>query len=357
MTTETEVANRAIQRVGGELIAAGLLWSEDSRNANQLRTVFHSARRSELRRNVWRFSIRTELLRPRATDTRLITFPTWSALVDYDVNDIVVRNGNIWMAIAGGLNQDPDARTFTYWNTYFGGQEATEWDTDETYMSGEFVYVGTALYISIVNNNTGNEVTDTGYWQALAPAAYNAGTAYAVGDRVTSSGIVYACIQAGTGQTPASSPLYWTAITQYSLNVTTFIYPIGAGPSSSADTRNVYRLPNNFLREAPQAPKTKGLPHSDWQYEGNYFTTGTTGVIAFRFAADIENPNEWDPMFLDAFSARLGMEVCEILSQSTGKVQTVSAIYNKVMSEARVVNGIETGWIEPPEDDYITCRY
>lgn len=41
---------------------------------------------------------------------------------------------------------------------------------------------------------------------------YAAGTAYTVGQYAQSVGIWYRCIQAGTGQTPASSPLYWTAV-------------------------------------------------------------------------------------------------------------------------------------------------
>lgn len=40
---------------------------------------------------------------------------------------------------------------------------------------------------------------------------YGAGTAYAVGDYASESSVWYRCIQAGTGQTPSVSPLYWTA--------------------------------------------------------------------------------------------------------------------------------------------------
>ncbi len=44
-------------------------------------------------------------------------------------------------------------------------------------------------------------------------AAYNGATAYTIGQLVVSVGINYYCIQAGTGQTPASSPLYWYPLT------------------------------------------------------------------------------------------------------------------------------------------------
>lgn len=40
-------------------------------------------------------------------------------------------------------------------------------------------------------------------------AAYAAGTTYSIGDRVTSGGHDYMCIQGGSGHTPSSSPTYW----------------------------------------------------------------------------------------------------------------------------------------------------
>ena len=42
---------------------------------------------------------------------------------------------------------------------------------------------------------------------------YAAGTAYAVNDCASYNGAGYVCIQAGTGQTPSSSPTYWTLLT------------------------------------------------------------------------------------------------------------------------------------------------
>jgi hypothetical protein len=45
---------------------------------------------------------------------------------------------------------------------------------------------------------------------------YDAAVTYAVGDYALSATVWYRCIQAGTGQTPASSPLYWVATSTYS---------------------------------------------------------------------------------------------------------------------------------------------
>lgn len=48
---------------------------------------------------------------------------------------------------------------------------------------------------------------------AGSPAAYNAGTTYAIGDLVSSGGINYYSIQAGNiGNTPVSSPTFWYAL-------------------------------------------------------------------------------------------------------------------------------------------------
>ena len=63
-----------------------------------------------------------------------------------------------------------------------------------------------------------------------------------------------------------------------------------------------------------------------------------------------------DPMLCEGLAARIAMAVCPKVTQSQGKMGEVSGIYQKFMSEARMVNAIETGAIEPPEDDYITCR-
>lgn len=52
----------------------------------------------------------------------------------------------------------------------------------------------------------------------LDASTYAAATTYSVGDLVTSGGSVYVCIQAGTGQAPATATAYWTLIgDQYAL--------------------------------------------------------------------------------------------------------------------------------------------
>jgi hypothetical protein len=78
--------------------------------------------------------------------------------------------------------------------------------------------------------------------------------------------------------------------------------------------------------------------------------------MLFRFVADLADPTKFDPMFVEGFAARIALEVCESLTQSTEKLQAITVKYNTFMVEARLVNGIETGATQPPEDDYVACR-
>lgn len=332
MTTETEIANLAIQRVGGTRIADGALRTEDSSNAAEMRVAYDHYRRAELRRNVWRFSIREQFLRPLDTTTEDVIFGVWDDVQTYGRNDIVRgSNGKTYIAkteVPSSVNQDPVTDySYLYWTEYIGSTVANLWGVETNFMAGELAYssdisINIYTYMSMQNGNLGNDIENTNYWMRFI---------------VTPSRLV-----------------------------TNFIYPIGAGPLSDIQTLNVFKLPYGFVRVAPQAPKQgsymflgapSALAYSDWNFESNYFTSVQAGPIPFRFAAAVSDPNEFDPMFIDGFSARLAFELCERLTQSSAKKAELGGTYNKFMSEARIVNGIETGPVEAPEDTYLTVRY
>lgn len=360
MITETDVANRGLQRIGAGRIAAGALWTEDSKNASEIRACYDMLRRGELRRNVWRYAIRTEVLRKMTATTKVIFHPDWDARVDYDINDRVKSDNKTWIAVGFGVNHAPTLRTYDYWTNYFGSSTCDVYDATVTYSTGEQVYVGDVGYISIVDENKGNLVTDIAKWLPIGPIAWEQWKIYAIGKRVTSGGVTYvSLVNDNQNNTPASSPTKWAVTGSQVLRTAAFTVPTASG-------YNIFRLPFGFMRAAPQAPKQgsylplgapAGLAYSDFDYEGNYFRTSLSGPIALRFCADIEDPDLMDPLFVDGFSARLALETCEILTQSDKKLAGIGGHYNKFMSEARIVNAIETGPTEPPEDAYIALRY
>lgn len=316
--TATHIANRALQRVGAGRIAAGALFTEDSKNASECAACYDILRRAELRRNVWRCSIRRAPLRPVDTTTMAYTPPAWAVGTTYAAAAIVTYNGTWYSSLtAANVGNTPGDDT-TSWTRYFGPNTASLWDATVTYYAGEIVYIATTAYLSLINTNT--SLTSVGAsWLTLT------GTVALV-----------------------------------------FIsYPASVGPVSS-DNKSIYMLPQGFMRKASQNPNpglssTLGYPSnpasSDWVFENTFFMTSDTGLVIFRFAADITNASEFDPLFVEGLGCKIALEVCEPLTQSTTKHEQIKADYKTVMRDARAVNGIETGSDAPPLDDYISTRY
>lgn len=378
---QTQIANRVCQKVGAELIAAGALLTEDSKAANQIRNAYDILRRAELRRRIWRFCIRTTPLRPLTTTTYLVTFGTWVIGSTYKLFDVVTGDdGQIYFSrINGNIGNTPSTSP-TQWELYFGQDVAQEfvtaWGSTFTYFIGDHT-VGSDgnVYIALISSTNVNPVGDmSGTWTATTDGVTATETTFYVGELVRIGNVIYQSLQnnngdgavtPGDGGAPPGST-WQTFTTAPSISQVQFIYPIGSGPANDFRTKNVYRLPVGFLREAPQDPKAGGALYlgapdgsdfNDWNFENTFFTSSDTGVIPFRFAADVQDVTKFDPMFVEGFVCRMGFELAEPITQSEAKVAKCEREYAKIMTEAGEVNGIETGAVYPPEDAYITCRF
>jgi len=260
------------------------------------------------------------------------TADAWSATTSYSQDQTVSYSGEQWRSlIAFNLNHVPT-----------GGP--ANWNAATTYAATNQVTGSDGfIYTSVGSSNTGhNPVTDDGtYWTNTdTPNAW----------------VAVPTLPASSG---AWTPLY------AALESINLMYPLGAGPSSQSVTKNIFRLPAGFLRRAPQDPKAGinsflGAPAwnslDDWELEGDYLISSQSEPILLRFVADIQQVTKMDDMFCEGFAARIGLEACEAITNSNAKQQTCNNAYMKFMSEARIVNAIENGPTEPPEDDYITCR-
>lgn len=258
---------------------------------------------------------------------------TWLATTQYQKNMVVKYNGYYYMSLFdGNTNNIPSAYSL--------------WGNAIAYSANTIVasYVDGNLYENVSPITGGPE-----------PSADTTGNWLATGDKNpwTSSFL------AGTGSNDYE--ILWDA----TLQDVNFDYPIATGPVIQTQTRNAYRLPSGFLRPAPQDPKAgstnylgapSGHQYEDWVYDGDYIISMDNSTIVYRFVADITTVAEMDPMFCEALAARIGMEVCEPLTQSNAKITTISNVYKRAIDNAKRTNGIEVGPIEPPEDDYITCR-
>lgn len=370
-----DIANRALQHCGATRITS---FDQDHKNADAVDFCYDKLRRAELRRNVWRYAIRKCILRPIDPDTTLALVPSaWDVTKAYPVGAIVLFSGVLYSAVrATAVAQSPET-TPASWDRYFGSVVAQLWDSDEAYGPGEVVYTPATsaghAYLSLASANADDPT---------ATAAYDATVTYRKGDTVTYSAVVYqSTTDLNVATTPTGSAPWitvpatqsgrrmgrnWLRLDGCSYETVTSPYPLAAGPTVRDRSRYIYRLPAGFLREAPQAPKSgsssflggpSGEAYSDWDFEGDYFTSrASVGPIVFRFVADIDSVLAMDSMFCEGLACRIALEVCEDLTQSSDKLRNIGAAYARFMSEARTVNGIETGPTEPPEDDFITCR-
>lgn len=416
-----DIANRALQYVGARRIGSV---SEDSKNNVETSFSYDKLRRVELRRNIWRFATRTAVLRAIDTTTMILAPQAYDSEQVYLPGAIVAdSNGLLWSStVPDNLNNAPG--TSSAWDRYFGPLTVAPWASGNSYYAGELVYkaetpIGTyKVFMSLTNANTDTPDTAAAYsasvtyyrdavvsyggsqWRSLielnlgitpadGPLDFDQTSVYSTGQQVTGSDhLIYtSVIDDNSGTDPVTDDgTHWTSTGTANawsrtpepvvsspnwryiagnINALTIVYPIGAGPLSQTSTRNLFRLPAGFLREAPQDPKAGssnplGAPanaaYTDWTYAGDYMLTADAGPIIYRFVADVSAVTAMDDMFCEGLACRIATALCEPITQSRGKLQDVSAAYKQFMTEARTVNAIETGPVEPPLDDYIACR-
>ena len=381
--TPTDIGNRAAQHCGAEMMDATLGFAEVSKTARQIGFVYGKVRRAELQRNVWRTATRRAILRAIDTNTMLLAPSLWSAGTTYFVGSIVTdSSGNLWISrIVNNLGYQPGV-IWTAWEPYFGPLTVTPFDSTTTYNAGELVYVAVGdgtyrVYLSLQNGNADVPGTAT---------VFDPTVTYFQNQVVTYSAVAYmSTVDLNLANQPNTSPTQWTTscvggagsdkwleiggaefpagVTLAQLNI---IYPISTGPASQTVTKNVFRLPNGFLKQAPPDPKQGGYwslggPHGawadDWLFEGNYIVSADIGPIMIRFVADVTDVASMGDMFCEMLACRIALEVCEPLTQSTSKLEKIEQVYEKFATEARRTNAIEIGSEDPADDDFVLVRY
>ena len=320
--TQLDVQNRALQHCQMHRIAT---LTDSNANAKETTFLYDKVRAAELRNNTWRFAIRRVILRALGSTSLLWTPPTYAAGTTYSEGSVVVDSAGIWWQSKVTSNTGNTPQPGANWRRYFGPDTMVAFDATAgvSYQTGELTTTGGVVYLSLVSSNT---------------------------------------------DTPPSSN--WLAVNGTTITLK-ILYPIGAGPSNDDLTRNAFRLPHGYLRQAPTDPRAginpylgapRGPTATDWVFEGDYIVTFEAGPLMLRFVADFADVNEMDPMFCEMLAARIAEEAAPTLckdmpvSDRNLIVSNVRAHYKSERWKAIGVNGIETGPTEAVEDDYITCR-
>lgn len=377
---EIDIVNRALQHCRMQRIGS---LTENSPNAREMASIYDAIRRAELRRNTWRFATRRVALRAIDTKTVRLVPDTYAAGTTYSVGAIVqypASSGAYWISLAasnlGNTPGTPSTYGAVYWDQYFGPLTLAPFDDDITYYRGELVYIvdisdGTYdIYESLVDNND-SDPTDVDEWSE--------DNRYDSGAVVSYNGTNYQSLIAfNIGNQPDTATSQWTSTVtnpavsgswlaiSATLSSVNIVYPLTSGPSSQSASRNAFRLPSGYLREAPQTKTGRaswlgapsGVQYNDWEFEGNYIVSSEPTIILFRFVTDMIDVTKMDDMFCEGLAARLALEAGPLLvpGKWTEYEPWVKGRYKEIMGEARTVNGIETGAADPPVDDYIRVR-
>ena len=119
---------------------------------------------------------------------------------------------------------------------------------------------------------------------------------------------------------------------------------------------NQYTLPTDFLRLISPYPEMDN-PERDWVIEGKKILSNDSAPIYIRYIARITDPNIMDPAFREALSARMALEMCEEITQSVNKKESIREDYKTIISDARKVSSIQSVPAEAVEDTWISRRY
>jgi len=118
---------------------------------------------------------------------------------------------------------------------------------------------------------------------------------------------------------------------------------------------NSFQLPVDFLKLIP--PYVEDDWNSrDWIIEGRKILTDDASPLEIRYIKKETDPQQMDPLFREALSCKLAMELCEELTQSNQKLQALRVLYDDTIKAAKKANAIESVPMESVTDSWITVR-
>ena len=94
----------------------------------------------------------------------------------------------------------------------------------------------------------------------------------------------------------------------------------------------------------------------DWVVEGRKILSSTSAVLNLRYVADISDVTLWDSNFYDLVSISMAIDLCEVLTNSTGKKDSLNREYQETVSQAARVNAFEQLAEDAPDDDLWLVR-
>lgn len=405
-STAVDIGARACQFCGDFRLYS---FEDPSPQAREIAFAYDKLRLAELQRIVWKFATRRVVLRPIETTTMILVPVDWSPSDVYPLGSIVSYNDQIYVSNGYPLiGVTPEASTL--WVPYFGPTTVNQWQSGTSYYAGELVYYPASesytVYVSLENGNTD---TPGAYPDWDATLTYNRGDTlmYQPGallsepgnipivsstDGVTTvTSVVSGAtgpwqnnrdlnlntqpgVDAGwvlvsdTGQSTYRTGQKWLRLTA-ELQGTNIIYPLGVGPSTDDNTRNIYRLPNGYLKHAPDIQNPNEIMRvmgvlarapSDAQFENGHMVTSEVQAVMLRFVADMTDVTLMDNLFCEGLAARLALDVSPVIVPREDRKETIARVarrYKDVIADARMNDAVERGASAQPQNQYVSVRF
>lgn len=126
-------------------------------------------------------------------------------------------------------------------------------------------------------------------------------------------------------------------------------------PAPTWGRENSFTLPSNFLLLAPNY--AEDLANDDDRLiEGRKIITDESAPLYVRYVKDVTDANQMDSLFREAFACALAIEICEEITNSTNKKDTLKIDYRDAIRDAKRMNAIEKPPEATPEDTWVTVR-
>ena len=98
-------------------------------------------------------------------------------------------------------------------------------------------------------------------------------------------------------------------------------------------------------------------PYLDWQVKGRKIFTNDGPVLNLDYVTDIEDVTMFDPLFYQAVALKMAIAMCEEITQSNSKQQTIYQKWKDVMVDAKASNAFESPPIDGEEGSWLLARY
>lgn len=112
-----------------------------------------------------------------------------------------------------------------------------------------------------------------------------------------------------------------------------------------------FTLPTDCLRIL--LPRDADL---DWVVEGRKILSNDSSILNLRYVSDVTDVTQWDANFYDLVSISMAMDMCEALTNSTGKKAALEREYADTVAAAKTSNAFERLSAEFPADGFWLAR-